>query len=283
MCIIVAKESGIAFPSKKTLQNCFDSNPDGAGYMFSRAGLVHIHKGFMTFAAFWKAVTSEKLHVKDTVIYHFRIGTSGASDGSACHPFPVTNNVDALKNTRVSCNMAVVHNGVFGPGSGDLSDTMLFIRDILSYPAVREQLENSAIQRLLSGYIKSSKLVVLTPIKLLYFGNFITYKEIKYSNNGYLPYLPATRPLYRFREQDDSAYRDFIRAYRDDFGPDDTDPGSDDFTGDTIETTDDTTAFDCPECGGIAWHCDDMDKTLFECDTCGAIYEASGNNRSLVW
>ena len=46
MCVICYKPKGIAFPEERILQNCFDNNPDGAGFMWPENGKVHIRKGF---------------------------------------------------------------------------------------------------------------------------------------------------------------------------------------------------------------------------------------------
>ena len=48
MCIIAIKEKGVAMPDLETLNNMWNNNPDGAGYMFPFDGKVHIRKGFMS-------------------------------------------------------------------------------------------------------------------------------------------------------------------------------------------------------------------------------------------
>ena len=54
MCIAILKKNGHEI-SKQTLKNCFDSNPDGAGFMFADNGSLFIHKGFMNFDTFYKS------------------------------------------------------------------------------------------------------------------------------------------------------------------------------------------------------------------------------------
>ena len=48
------------------------------------------------------------------------------------HPFPVTKRLAVIKARAVRCGLAVAHNGIIGPGEGDLSDTALFVRDVLA-------------------------------------------------------------------------------------------------------------------------------------------------------
>jgi len=47
MCIIAIKQAGISMPATKTIENMWHNNPDGAGFMYAKAGSVFIEKGFM--------------------------------------------------------------------------------------------------------------------------------------------------------------------------------------------------------------------------------------------
>ena len=91
MCIIAIKDKGINLPSTKTLETMFRNNPDGAGFMYAKAGKVIIRKGFMTFKAFKSAL--DKICDIDNLplVMHFRIATSGSVDAGTTHPFPISN------------------------------------------------------------------------------------------------------------------------------------------------------------------------------------------------
>ena len=52
MCIIVAKEKGVAMPEMNILKTCFENNPDGAGVMWNENNKVEIRKGFMRWSEF---------------------------------------------------------------------------------------------------------------------------------------------------------------------------------------------------------------------------------------
>ena len=53
MCIIVAKNAGIPMPSTEILRNCFDNNPDGAGFMLAAKNSVYGFKGLMLMLLFY--------------------------------------------------------------------------------------------------------------------------------------------------------------------------------------------------------------------------------------
>ena len=56
MCIIVYKPIGIDLPDKKTLETCFENNPDGAGFMYRKGREIRIRKGYMNFLSFYRAL-----------------------------------------------------------------------------------------------------------------------------------------------------------------------------------------------------------------------------------
>ena len=112
MCVIVAKDRGVALPENDTLHECFNHNNDGAGFAYARGGRVHIRKGFMTWRKFKKGLRRERLEDRDSIIYHFRIGTSGTTRPHNTHPFPMSSSEKLLRATWVSTNCAIAHNGV---------------------------------------------------------------------------------------------------------------------------------------------------------------------------
>ena len=76
MCIAIAKKIHSKCPSLDTLRNCWDSNPDGAGFAFNDAGRVVIKKGFMTWNDFktaWLRYSKRYDFDNRGVLIHFRI------------------------------------------------------------------------------------------------------------------------------------------------------------------------------------------------------------------
>ncbi len=124
MCIIVYLPAGAGM-DRKTLQTCWDANPDGAGYMFARDGKLIIRKGFMDFEKFWRSFdkADRTAGAKTNFVLHFRIASHGKVNLENCHPH------------RIRKSLAVAHNGIIdcvgAKANGKDSDTVLYVRKIL--------------------------------------------------------------------------------------------------------------------------------------------------------
>lgn len=187
MCILVFKPKGIKFPSKETLKNCFEANPDGSGYAWiDRSGISHIRKGFLTFDEFFKSLSQNmnKL-VSFDVSLHFRFATHGSVSSGNCHPFPISCRIDDLKCTHLDGNFKIMaHNGIISSlgnrarkTKSDLSDTMVFSKELKSFG------ENNKQNRKI---LDSGKFVIMDRKGSRRYGNFIEDNGIFYSNDGYL-------------------------------------------------------------------------------------------------
>lgn len=120
MCIAIVKPEG-KWVDKATLEECFRSNPHGAGYakieQTENGPRVKITKGFFTFDKFWESY-SANVTADEVAFLHFRIKTSGKQDTENCHPFAIDNG-------------ALMHNGpclnrTHCAGDKDKSDTAQF-------------------------------------------------------------------------------------------------------------------------------------------------------------
>jgi hypothetical protein len=184
MCIAIYKPAGKVL-SQETLKECYDNNPDGAGFMYAEDKKLHIQKGFFSYDSFYKAY---KEHENKQAVLHFRIKTHGKIDTTNCHPFAVNN------------SLAFVHNGVIsGFGDADHSDTIGFNHGVLQ-PLVNKwgnlALFQDPIVNLIESRISYSKLIFLDR-----HGNHNIFNESKgvwddgvwYSNTSYKPYVaPVT-------------------------------------------------------------------------------------------
>ena len=141
MCVIIASEKGAEIPTKKGLKYNWNKNPDGGGFASwnEETKEFDVEKGFTSFKKFWKAFNEHKFQESDYVIIHFRIGTSGKigtpkeyNHPDCTHPFPISSKYEELSAITFSSKTLVVHNGVWGKGSGDFSDTMVAIRDYIT-------------------------------------------------------------------------------------------------------------------------------------------------------
>ena len=140
MCIIVYKPTTAKMPSKKTLQQCWFNNRDGAGYMFPSKGNVIIKKGFMKFKEFYSNLQTDLKRYGEFTpfVLHFRIQTQGGVNPQYTHPFPLSADMDDLKKLRVKTEIGIAHNGIIDITSEKYSttvkysDTMKFITDYLT-------------------------------------------------------------------------------------------------------------------------------------------------------
>ena len=202
MCIIAIKEKGIDMPNEKILEAMFEHNPDGAGFMYAKAGQVHIRKGFMTYTAFKKAIDTLENVKELPLVMHFRIATSGNIDAGTCHPFPISNKRKVLRKIDITTDIGVVHNGIIPiTAPNNMSDTMQYIAGKLYYYQKLQQ--NFYVQKSYMERIEKeiqSKMVFLTSSGDIYkIGDFITDNDMIYSNTSYKSY---TYP-YHFSFDDD--------------------------------------------------------------------------------
>lgn len=191
MCIIVVKNKDIEMPDRDKLENCFSSNPDGAGYMYwdNKDKYVHIAKGFMTFESFMMSLESHCFTKNDVVVMHFRIATHGGVSQAHCHPFPVSRDLEFMRKTRVKCTKAIAHNGIIKGYDYDksASDTMLFNRDVLAHPILNKHIgKDTDINNIIGRILDGDKLVIMSANgRLNMWGNWEEKDGVLYSNSGY--------------------------------------------------------------------------------------------------
>lgn len=194
MCIIAIKPKGVNGVSKDILENCFDNNSDGAGIMYNDNGKVVIKKGFMRFEDLWQAVIGIKKIEAKTVVYHFRIGTSGGNVAKNTHPFPISEKTKDLEKLEVVTDIGFAHNGVIDiEVDKGISDTMTYIKRIAKLKEFIAGKDREFL-KLMELSTKGSRLTILYPD-----GEFETTGKdwivdngIMYSNGTYKAYYPVT-------------------------------------------------------------------------------------------
>ena len=187
MCIIVVKQTPtITEQQWKQLHNCFDNNHEGVGMMWrNRKGKVVVSKGYMEWQEFEDAVVKLHLEKVNPVVFHFRFATHGSISPGNCHPFPISRKIRDLQALELKSDAAVVHNGILNvtiPQGSKLSDTQVFVRDVLSQTP-DDILEHPAYQLLLAT--TGSKFVFLMSRALYKVGEFFEDAGWLFSNNGY--------------------------------------------------------------------------------------------------
>ena len=142
MCVIAIKPVGIPMINEALFKKMWDTNEDGAGFMYMVNGQVHISKGYMEFNDFTNAIAGvEKRLMRKNVdvanvpfVFHFRIATHGGVSKANTHPFPVVSNEKLIKETELVTDLGVCHNGVISSvtASATMSDTMVYITDVMA-------------------------------------------------------------------------------------------------------------------------------------------------------
>lgn len=198
MCVAIYKPKETILPSLETLKQCWDANPDGAGFALFTGGekyAIEIHKGYMTWKSFVTAY--EKYHLADfdgDLLLHFRIATHGGISPGLTHPFSLTKDVKLLKHTNVLTNYALIHNGMLPIESKEGSDTMEFCRRLAPF------YQNiPAAFNLIEGMAGNNKIAIMTREQVHLFGEW-EYIDGVYFSNLYWDwqddfYLPTRKEL----------------------------------------------------------------------------------------
>lgn len=202
MCVIIVKGKNQDLPKEKSLENCFTRNSDGAGFMYvNNNNKVIIDKGYMTFKSFYNRYKElckkyDNFNGKNLVM-HMRISTAGGVKKENTHPFPLTNDFNAMKYLRSKCEVGIMHNGIISATkptkeqeSNGINDTMVFIQKYL-YPIYKDWRKCFENKTFLSGIlnITGSKFAILDKNDNLYMvGDFKKYEGNYYSNDSYEGY-----------------------------------------------------------------------------------------------
>lgn len=183
MCILIAKKAGVKTPSKKTLENCFKANPDGAGYAYINGKKMYLNKGFMTFADFWRSFRAVDVTEKDCII-HFRIATHGTVCVDNCHPFAINGQICAA------------HNGVLSiPSKNNKTDSEIFFTEICAPLIENFGIESPLFKEVIRLSIGTSKIAFLDIDSGLHtFGHFIESGGVLFSNRSF-----ESVPEYKFQ------------------------------------------------------------------------------------
>lgn len=192
MCIIAAKPSGVAMPTRDTIRNMWNVNSDGAGIMYVENNKVRIEKGFMKYKSFAKKLDEleRRLDLTATpLVMHFRITTHGGTKPENTHPFPITDSIGALKKLKSYADVGVAHNGIItsvSPRKG-ISDTMEYIATQLAplKRALPRFYANKDAMLLVKNAIESKMAFLTKEGKIYTIGDFIEDKGVLYSNGSY--------------------------------------------------------------------------------------------------
>lgn len=181
MCIIAYKPEDKIL-DQATIESCFMSNPDGAGFLVwdHVNNKLICEKGFFTVGSLIEAF---KPYQSYRSIVHFRIGTCGGRNKDNCHPFLINNNLGFVHNGMISIKRT----------AQQYSDTWhfnIYLQSVLEKnPEMWEQDRFQAELKSIEKYLSWSKLAFLDNK-----GNAYIYGEEDgtwdmgcwFSNHGYM-------------------------------------------------------------------------------------------------
>lgn len=232
MCVIAVKPKGVELLSNETLQNCFDNNPDGAGFMYNPIGAdtVVIEKGLMKLEDLKNKINSHNLSSENVIVYHFRISTHGGVCPENTHPFPLSQDIESLKAIKIITDIGIAHNGILStiPEDKTISDTQEFIKTVLATENIRNGLftQDKAIHKAVMELAKGSRLCVMVGNKLsllgtgwirldsgLFFSNSSYEKREAYNftlNTGKWKYDHRTKDWYKLNDKGEYELWSFV-------------------------------------------------------------------------
>lgn len=222
MCIIVAKNAGIPMPTTEILRNCFNNNPDGAGFMIAAKNNVYGFKGLMTFEEFADELARAEKRFgrldKLPVVLHFRITTHGSSVAGNTHPFPLKGGYREMRKTQWCADQGFAHNGIILQTSHDpdikkhkVSDTMVFAKKYAAPIAKYASIASDPELLNMLYDIADSKLCFLNRKgKIATRGDFIEQNGVLYSNTSFREERKASRNVYCY---DFEGYYDYYKDY----------------------------------------------------------------------
>ena len=149
MCVAVLKPKDSSIDDK-TLEKCWESNPDGGGFMYVNNDKIIIRKELDSFKKYKTLYRKHESLIDTDFILHFRIATSGLIDVANTHPHKVNDDV------------YMVHNGVIdrcADVNSKISDTMKFCKFISNLP--NNFTGNKSMIELITGYIGTDKMIFL--------------------------------------------------------------------------------------------------------------------------
>lgn len=178
MCVICIKEMGKKFPTKKNIQNCVDSNPDGFAMMWNEDGKVKTYKTLVKkdFMKFYERFIKEHDHKTTSLVIHARIKTHGSLRIENCHCW-----------TALDDSIGFAHNGILSiTNRGDLTDSETYFRDIFVPVFSGNSYNWDVAEKTIDAIIGTSKFAFLEGDGTIrHYGHYIKHNNNLYSNSSY--------------------------------------------------------------------------------------------------
>lgn len=178
MCVICIKKMGKKFPSRKSIQNCVTSNPDGFSMMWNQGGKVHTYKTLKVdeFLKTYDEFVKSHNHKDTALVIHARIKTHGSLKISNCHCWPALDD-----------SIGFAHNGILSIANrGDMTDSETYFRDIFVPVFEFSNRDWKIAGRTVNACIGTSKFAFLEGDGTIHhYGHYIKHDGALYSNSSY--------------------------------------------------------------------------------------------------
>lgn len=209
MCIIIVANANKKI-SNRIIKQAYKNNPDGFGIAASVNGKLEVIKGLYKPSKIIKIYNQLREKATGDIVLHFRLATHGNISDSLCHPF------------RVNDDLVMFHNGIIDSQLVgwtkdyiDESDSSLFCKNILR--KFKRGFEcNDYILNILGDFIGYYNKVCLLnstgEVSYINKDEWITYRNITYSNNSLLPIEYTS--LFDYNEEYEE-YKNNIDYYKD--------------------------------------------------------------------
>lgn len=178
MCVICIKEMGSRFPSKKSIQNCADANPDGFAMMWNEGGVVKTYKTLdkKDFMKYYERFIKSHDSKKTSLVIHARIKTHGSLRIENCHCW-----------TALDDSIGFAHNGILSIANrADLTDSETYFRDIFVPVFSSNEGGWATAERTIDAIIGTSKFAFLEGDGTIHhYGHYVKHQGNLYSNSSY--------------------------------------------------------------------------------------------------
>ena len=182
MCVAIYKPANIPTPDLKTLKECWDTTPDGAGFAMYKNGAIEIHKGFMKWKDFKNAYKKYGLSTfSGPLLLHFRIATHGNICKGNTHPFPISNLKEELQtvDSVLKDSDCLIHNGILPitPSDKAISDSMELCKRLSRFDSAHQAMD------LLDEFLGSNKIAIMDRYgRVTIWGDWIDVGGVWFSN-----------------------------------------------------------------------------------------------------
>ena len=201
MCIAIYKPAGVNLPNREILKRAFHTNPHGAGFMTTTKDgkSILISKGYRRFKAWYEGMKGA-ISKDRPAILHARIATHGKVCGQLCHPFPITENFEVMREeVQRFHGPCLAHNGVLSRISSitdDLISDSMELAQLLDQTKMHQKVRHSpnkaAWERTIETLTQGSRVIIMWPDgHVMRFGGWVKFHRADAYN--IIPRCPGWR------------------------------------------------------------------------------------------